>query len=431
MNTPKKVLIITYYWPPAGGPGVQRWLKFVKYLPEFHIEPIVYVPENPSYPLLDNDLQKDVNENVTILKNKIFEPYQLASFLGKKQTKKMNAGIITKSSKQTWKEKFLLWVRGNLFIPDARVFWVNSSVKFLKKYISENQIDTIITSGPPHSLHLIGLKLKKQNPKIKWISDFRDPWTTIGYHKELKLSAWAEKKHKNLEKNVLQISDEIIVTSPRTKLEFQNITSKNIHVITNGFDKEIIENIILDTKFTLAHIGSLLSERNPIILWESLGELIQENLNFATHFSLKLVGAISDEVLKTIDQFIPKHYIDNKGYVSHNEALVEQRKSQILLIIEINSKDTKCIIPGKVFEYINSERPIIAIGPNDSDFEDIITETKTGFFFNYDQKSALKNQILNYFEDYLNQNLKVSALNLEKYTRLNLTEKLSQILHQN
>ena len=162
MSEPKKLLIITYYWPPAGGPGVQRWLKFVKYLPEFNIQPIVYIPENPTYPIVDNGLQSEVSDKAIILKNKIFEPYGLASFFGKNKTKKISSGIIPNQKKQSVLEKTLLWVRGNLFIPDARFLWVKPSVKYLKKYIEENNIDTIVTSGPPHSLHLIGLQLKKE-----------------------------------------------------------------------------------------------------------------------------------------------------------------------------------------------------------------------------------------------------------------------------
>jgi glycosyltransferase involved in cell wall biosynthesis len=297
-----KVLIITYYWPPAGGPGVQRWLKFVKYLPDFDVEPIVYIPENPSYPLLDEKLLSDVSDKTVILKTKIFEPYALASFLSKNKTKKLGAGIITQKKKQSFIEKAMLWIRGNVFIPDARVFWVKPSVKYLKKYIQENNIETIITTGPPHSLHLIGLDIKKQL-NINWIADFRDPWTTIGYHKELKLSKCARAKHKALEKEVLTTCDTILVTSPTTKVEFECLTNQPIEVITNGYDVEKIEKKSLDEAFTLAHIGSFLSERNPQILWESLSELINENEAFANYFELKLIGAVSKEVLQSISEY--------------------------------------------------------------------------------------------------------------------------------
>ena len=423
----KKLLIITYYWPPAGGPGVQRWLKFVKYLPDFNIQPIVFIPENPTYPIIDEGLESEVSDNAIILKNKIFEPYGFASFFGKNKTKKISSGIIPNQKKQSLLEKTLLWVRGNLFIPDARFLWVKPSVKYLKKYIQENNIDTIVTSGPPHSLHLIGLQLKKELT-IKWLADFRDPWTTIGYHKALKLSSYAEKKHKALEATVLNSADTIIVTSKTTKTEFQAITSRPIEVITNGYDIEKVDKQVLDEKFTLAHIGSFLSERNPRILWQALQELVTENENFKNDFQLKLIGAVSQEVLDTISEFKLTNYVLNLGYVSHQEAIEHQRKSQVLLLIEINSEDTKSIIPGKLFEYMVSERPIIAIGPEGSDFAEIITSTNTGVFFTYNEKEKLKALLLEYYQEYQNKNLKVNAVGLQKYFRKSLTEQLAKLI---
>ncbi len=424
---PKKLLIITYYWPPAGGPGVQRWLKFVKYLPDFGIQPIVYIPENPTYPIVDEKLVKEVSDSAIVLKHKIFEPYQLASFLSKNKTKKISSGIIPNQKKQSFLDKLFLWIRGNLFIPDARVFWVKPSVSYLEKYIIENNIDTIVTSGPPHSLHLIGLELK-QKLNLKWFADFRDPWTTIGYHKSLRLSDYAANKHKKLEHQVLNAADTIIVTSKTTKTEFQAITNKPIAVITNGYDTENVEKQTLDTKFSLAHIGSFLSERNPLILWESLVELLHEIPDFKSHLEIKLIGAVSQEVLETITQFALNSYLNNLGYVSHTEAIAHQRKSQVLLLIEINSEDTKSIIPGKLFEYMVSNRPIIAIGPNGSDFAAIITETNTGVFFNYSEKMKLKSIILDFYNQFLEEKLKANGIGLQRYSRKNLTKELVKLI---
>ena len=424
---PKKILIITYYWPPAGGPGVQRWLKFVKYLPDFGIQPIVYIPENPTYPIVDENLVKEVSDKAIILKQTIFEPYQLASFLSKNKTKKISSGIIPNQKKQSFLDKTFLWIRGNLFIPDARVFWVKPSVAYLEKYILENNIDTIVTSGPPHSLHLIGLELK-QKFDLKWFADFRDPWTTIGYHKSLRLSSFAAKKHKALEHQVLNTADTIIVTSKTTKIEFQAITNKPIAVITNGYDTENVEKQTLDSKFSLAHIGSFLSERNPLILWESLVELINEIPDFKSHLEIKLIGAVSQEVLETITQFGLDSYLNNLGYVSHAEAIAHQRKSQVLLLIEIDSEDTKSIIPGKLFEYMVSNRPIVAIGPNGSDFAEIITETNTGVFFDYSEKMKLKSVILDFYNQFLEGKLQSNGVGLQNYSRRNLTKQLVELL---
>lgn len=428
MNPTKKILIISYYWPPAGGPGVQRWLKFVKYLPDFGIEPHVYVPKNPTYPLLDEELLARVSDKAIIIQKPIFEPYGLAGIFSKKKTQKISSGIIPNKKKQSWVEKMLIWVRGNLFIPDARLFWIRPSVQFLSKYIQEHQIETVITTGPPHSLHLIGMELKNRH-KINWITDFRDPWTTIGYHDKLQLSNWAAKKHKQLEKQVLNSCDQIIVTSPTTKKEFEVITSKPISVITNGYDVEPISKKPLNEKFTLAHIGSFLSERNPRILWKALAELVNENIAFSEKLELKLIGAVSDSVLETIKEFRLDGFVNHLGYVSHEVALQEQRCSQVLLLIEIDSEQTNCIIPGKLFEYMVSERPILAIGPEKADFASIIKETNTGTFFTYEDKDALKSQIVNYFEAFQSQSLQVHAVGLQKYSRRALSQELATILN--
>jgi galactitol-specific phosphotransferase system IIB component len=423
----KKILIITYYWPPAGGPGVQRWLKFVKYLPDFGIQPIVYVPENPTYPIIDEYLIKEVSDKAIVIRHKIFEPYQLASFFSDNKTKKISSGIIPNQKKQSFMDKLFLLIRGNLFIPDARFLWVKPSVSYLEKYIVENNIDTIITSGPPHSLHLIGLKLK-QSIDLKWFADFRDPWTTIGYHKSLRLSNYATMKHKMLERKVLNAADTLIVTSKTTKREFEAITIKPIAVITNGYDVEKIEAQTLDLKFSLAHIGSFLSERNPMILWESLVELISEVPDFILHLEIKLIGAVSQEVAETIAQFGLDSYLNNLGYVSHGEAIAHQRKSQVLLLIEIDSTETKSIIPGKLFEYLVSNRPILAIGPKNSDFEEIITVTNTGVFFDYSEKTRLKSVILDYYNQFLDGNLSSNGVGLQKYSRKNLTKELVSLI---
>jgi galactitol-specific phosphotransferase system IIB component len=423
----KKVLIICYYWPPAGGPGVQRWLKFVKYLPDFQIEPIVYCPENPNYPIIDESLVNEIPQHISILKQPIKEPYGLARLFSKRSANKISSGVIPKAKKQSVIEKAMLFIRGNFFIPDARKNWIQPSVSFLQEYIKEHQIETIITTGPPHSLHLIGLQLK-QSLALKWIADFRDPWTTIGYHKELKLTEASKKKHINLERTVLNSADAIVVTSNHTKNEFETKTKQPISVITNGYDSHSIRIEGKDELFTLSHIGSLLSERNPKILWEVLSELISENKAFSKVFQLNLVGVVSDDVVDSIQHYGLKKYLNIVGYVSHDEALKFQMQSQLLLLIEIDSEDTKAIIPGKLFEYLISETPILAIGPVDADVEQIIKSTNTGTYFNYHQKAKLKAQILKYFKDYQNDALKVSAIGLKPYSRKALTEQLAILL---
>lgn len=423
----KKVLIITYYWPPAGGPGVQRWLKFVKYLPDYGIEPIVYIPSNPSYPIIDTSLKNEISDDVTIISQPINEPYKFAKFLSKNKTDTISKGLIPEAKRQSVIDKLLLLIRGNFFIPDSRKNWVKPSVTYLSNYIQSFNIDTIITTGPPHSLHLIGLNLKRELG-VKWLADFRDPWTTIGYHKELKLTKSSQQKHQRLENDVLTMADDIIVTSSNTKSEFQNKTSTPITVITNGYDNEHSDSVVLDKKFSLAHIGSLLSKRNPELLWKAIQDLIAENDSFKKHFQLKLVGTVSDVVLNMIKSHSLTDYIDEMGYVSHIESIKIQKESQVLLLIEIDSEDTKCIIPGKLFEYMVSNRPILAFGPKHTDVEVILNETNTGEYFYYNDYDNLKSTIRKYFNAFMEGNLKTQAIGLQKYSRKALTKKLTEIL---
>lgn len=422
----QKVLIITYYWPPAGGPGVQRWLKFVKYLKDYEIEPIVYIPENPNYPIIDESLLDEVPAGIKIYKKPIYEPYGFARLFSKKKTKKISAGIIN-SKNQSVIERVMLWIRGNLFIPDARKFWIKPSVNFLVDVIRKENIGTVITTGPPHSLHLIGLELKKRT-KIRWITDFRDPWTSIGYHKKLKLTKASRTKHKHLEKLVLNEADKIIVTSKTTKQEFSQITQKPIAVITNGYDTTLGNAVALDVDFTISHIGSLLTGRNPINLWKALSELIQEYPDFKKRFKLQLAGVISSDVLESIYFYGLQSYTKLLGYISHDEAIQYQRKSQVLLLIEIDSEETQGIIPGKVFEYMASKRPILGVGPSNWEVGDLIAESKTGKTYTYSQLGELKTTLLQWFEEYKNDELVLPLAEVEQYHRRELTAKLSKFL---
>lgn len=424
----KKVLIITYYWPPAGGPGVQRWLKFVKYLPEFNIQPTVYCPENPSYPTLDSSLLQEVDSKITVLKHPIKEPLRFLKLLFKSKTNKLSKRGIPDSKKQGLFERFLLYIRGNFFVPDARVFWVKPSVKYLSSYISKHQINTIITTGPPHSVHLIGMQLKVKH-KLRWYADFRDPWTDISYHKNLNLTQNTQQKHLKLERQVLNTSDQIIVTSSQTKQLLSKITQQPISVITNGFDDENVPSITLDSKFSLTHIGSLLNQRNPILLWNVLSELVQEIPKFKANFQLVLVGNVSADVRTSIDSTGLTSFLKTVGSVTHNEAVMYQRKTQVLLLLEANTTEASYIIPGKLFEYINSNRPIVALGPKHSDIPSILKDTHTGRYFDYDNKTALKTHILELFEGYKTNSLSVSSKDIERFSRKNCTKQLAEVLN--
>ena len=431
MSTEKKILIITYYWPPAGGPGVQRWLKFAKYLPEFGWKPIIYTPENPSYPLLDESLMKDVPEDLEIVRTKIWEPYQLAEKLNK-SNKKFKAGQFDVGNNQSWKSKLSIWVRGNFFIPDARVFWVNPSTQFLEQYLKINNIETIVTSGPPHSMHLIGLNLKKKLPDLKWIADFRDPWTEISYYKHLKLTNKSDKKHRQLESEVFKNADITLATS-YTDAENFGRSGANAFCITNGFDEtdsnpQTLQPSNSPTQFTLSYIGVLEQLRNPENLWKALDNLVKNNSDFAENFNLKFVGRIDDKILKTLEKSSLKDHIQNLGYVSHDKAVDEMAKSSLLFITNFPNDSSKGIIPGKIFEYLATGKQIISFGPNEADVAKILDETKAGKHFGYNDSKKIEDFILEKFELWKNGNLLENTQNIEQFSRKNLTKQLVQIL---
>ncbi len=432
MKTPKplKVLIVLYYWPPAGGPGVQRWLKFVKYLKEFNIIPTVFVPENPHYPTIDESLEYEVTPDIEVIKTPIKEPYKVANVFSEKETNTLSKGIIKENQKQSLLQKAMLFTRGNLFIPDARALWIKPSVKRISKLFKDRSFDALITTGPPHSLHRIGFHLKEKFPDLVWISDFRDPWTNIGYHDQLRLNESSKKKHQQMEKEVLTTADSIIVTSPGTQEEFQTKTNKPVHLITNGYDDADV-NFEPDEHFSLAHIGTLLSERNPENLWEAIAELVQEDKVFESNLELRFVGQVSESLVESIHKHKLQDHARFLGYMSHKQAQQEMFNAQVLLLIEKNKSETQDIIPGKLFEYFQSQRPILGIGPKDWDVSSIIKTHHCGFTFGYEDKDEIKYCIKAYYEAYMKGKLFIQPKGIENYHRKQLTEKLAEVIrHQ-
>jgi len=417
-----KVLIITYYWPPAGGSGVQRWLKFVKYLRGFGIEPIVYTVDT-DHLIQDDTLLKEVPQGVEVMKRPIKEPQQILSFLGGK-SKKQGAGFL--ESKPSFTGKIMRYIRANYFIPDARKFWVKPSVDFLTTYLKENPVDAIITSGPPHSLHLIGMRLKSKL-KIKWISDFRDPWTNIDYFHRLPLSKSSLRKHQQLEEAVLKNSDQVIVVGNTMKEEFLPY-NQQIDVISNGFDTaENDKNVLLDDAFTITHVGMMNADRNAKNLWRVLKRLSDTNEDFKNALKIRLIGKVADEIKEQLSIF-EKDQIECIDYLNHTEVHKYQRASQVLLLSINNVPNAKGIVTGKIFEYLQAKRPILAIGPEDGDAADILNATKAGKIFDFQEEKKLEAYISLLFEQYKGGNLVVDSKNIEGYHRKQLTEELARII---
>ena len=423
MSYKKKVLIITYYWPPSGGSGVQRWLKFSKYLRDFNIEPVIYTVDNPSYPINDTSLESEIPLGLEVLKQPIFEPNFFLSIFGNNK-KKESAGFLNPNP--TLLGRFFQYVRANYFIPDARKFWIKPSVKFLSNYLKNNEIDVVITTGPPHSMHIIGLVLKDKF-KIKWISDFRDPWTEIDYFQQLPLTKKAKKKHHQLEQEVLEKSDMVIVVGETMKKKFLK-HNHNIEVLTNGFDSyENSLTIELDSNFSITHVGSMNTDRNPTILWEVLYEISSENIDFKNNLRIKFIGKIDDTVIQDIQVFNPKNIV-RIPYLDHKEVRKYQASSQVLLLSINHVPSAKGIITGKIFEYLQAKRPILGIGPEDGDAAAILKKTNAGNIVGFNNKIELKAAVLKLYKDFKEEKLFVKSINVEQFHRKNITRQLAQVI---
>jgi len=421
----KKVLIISYYWPPAGGSGVQRWLKFSKYLPKYGWKPIIYTPENPYFEIKDEKLLSNVPAEAEIWKKTIWEPYVLKDKLFGKGNRNQSAGVI--SNKNSLKNKVLNWIRGNIFIPDPKVYWVKSSVKFLKKKIKEEGIRHIITTGPPHSMHLIGLALKKQNLGLKWIADFRDPWSELDLLDEFHLSKSSRDKHKKLEREVLQTADMTLTVSESWVNDLKRLGAKNVALITNGYDSTDFNLKLKKTdKLIIGHYGLLNHLRNPINLWETLNQLCKENKVLNSKLEIHLSGNIDTDVISKIKSYTYlKGKVKELGYLSHTQVLQEYNEASVLLLLLFNSDTGKGNYPGKIFEYFAAKKPILAFGPSESDTGNLIAKTNSGIYFSYDEAN-LRQAVF----DLLEKRKKFEFSDMEDFSREKLTKDLSELLNK-
>ncbi len=439
----KKVLIITYYWPPSGGAGVQRWLKFTKYLRSYGWEPVIYTPENPESPHNDPSLQKDIPENVTVIKTKIWEPYNFYKlFIGQKKDQKINSAFLTEFKKPRKFEKIAVWIRGNIFIPDARMFWVKPSVKYLINYLKQDPVDAVISTGPPHSMHLVALGLKK-SLDIPWMADFRDPWTNIDFYSKLMLTSFADHKHKRQELDVLNNADAVVCVGRTWLNELEEIwrnekkirknqttQSEKFHYISNGYDPDDYadEQMEVDKKFSIVYVGTLDRSRNPGILWKTLSDIIKKNEGFTDDLQIKLVGKTDITVLEDIEKNGLLPYVEKIAYLTHEEVIKVQKKSQVLLLLINNTPNAMGINTGKVFEYLAARRPILCIGPVGGDADKMLTETKGGFVSGYEDSQTLEANILYFYKRYKQGNLPSESIHIEKYSRKMLTGEIVKVL---
>lgn len=428
----KKILVVTYYWPPSGGGGVQRWLKFVKYLPEFGWDPVVCTPDNPVFDLKDESLQKDVSSGLEILKLPIWEPLDFYKRLFKKKGE-FKQGIVIEKTRMSLMDKCIVWIRGNLFIPDPRRFWVRPAVRFLSSYLEKNEIDAIVTTGPPHSMHFIGRVLKKKTG-ITWIADFRDPWSDWDMLDKLRVSPVARKIHLQMEKRVLQSANLVLSVNHRlAEALSEKSNGMNVAVITNGVDDEDFQQVCEAPhthKFRITHIGLLNEIRDPTYLWEVLEELCEEEKEFSQDLEILLAGMVSDSILDRLQRSaVLSTCVVHLDYIPHQEVFGYYKTSSMLLLLLNQTEKSSLVLPGKLFEYLLANTPIMTLGTSESDVRDILKETHSGDVFSFDDKEKMRKMIRKTYQEYKGGHSSLKSQHTEKYLRRNLTRDLADLLN--
>ena len=422
----KRVLIITYYWPPSGGSGVQRWVKFSKYLPENGWQPVIYTPENPDLGTKDRTLEDDVPECAEIIRRPIIEPYgiwrKISGGGAKDEVNPINA------QEKTLKQKIMMAVRGNLFIPDARCLWIRPSVRFLKKYLREHPVDVMVSTGPPHSMHLIAREVALATG-IPWVADFRDPWTKMFYFKHLQLSSWALKRHRKLERQVLDGADLVVSVSPLVQDEFKEMTSTRVELVTNGYDESDFDQVVEpDGFFNLVHTGLFASDGNPETLWNVLAEMCHTNPEFKKMLRIRIVGKTDAEVIASIRAAGLDSHLFDLGYQPHQTAVREQKGATILMLPLRKEPEYRAVLPGKLFEYLASGRPILGIGQSDGAMARILCQTKTGKTFEWDDSVGIRGFLEDGWKAFLDGGPENEAADIEKYSRRSLAARMASLL---
>lgn len=433
----KRVLIISYYWPPTGGSGVQRWVKFAKYLPLEGWQPVVYTPENPEQLAIDESLAAEIPAEVEVIKTPIVEPYEIYKKVLRKSGHSKEAVEVNPVNAQnkSFLQKIAMWVRGNFFRPDPRCLWIGPSVRYLKKYLEEYPVDLIVSTGPPQSMHIIGYKLARQTG-LPWIADFRDPWTKIFYFKHLAMMHVTEKWHKKMEKKVLDRADAVVAVSPLVQQEFQEMTQTPVELITNGFDEcdfcgERVKEADggKDKDFVITHTGLFAADGNPTVLWEVLAEKYLKDGAFRKALKIKLVGKTDESILEALNKVGLGDAVDNMGYQPHAAAVEQQRKASLLILPLRKEPEYKAVLPGKLFEYLASWRPVLGIGQPDGAMSMILNTTKTGIVLNWEDKASISRYIDLCWENHLNGKLCVEDADISQFTRRNLTRRMAELFN--
>lgn len=422
-NSLKRVLIISYYWPPAGGGGVMRWLKLSKYLAQdSQWQPVVYCPKNANYLIQDPSLLNPDTQEINTIQEPIIEPNDFLLKLGFTQfLKGVAAGGVGKEKKSgSAKSRLMVWIRSNFFIPDARALWIRPSIKRLRREMKKQAFDAIISTGPPHSMHLIAKALKREF-SIPWIADFRDPWTFIDFFEDLDLSKKSREKHLRLEQEVLDEVDCIVTVSKSWADSFAKKTKSRIELIRNGFDPADYSDLKDSTNsdsFKLCHIGSLNKDRNAPLFWESIAELCVENSAFAEDIKIEVIGSVSGGLEEDIKILKIDQQVQVYGHMAHRDVLQRLKSATISLLFINNTQNKGGIIPGKLYEYLAIANPIFCVGNLAGDSAQIIQQAKAGVVCEFEDKEKMKSALLEWYETWKKMGkVEMEQSQIEQYSR--------------
>lgn len=428
----KRVLIITYYWPPTGGSGVQRWVKFAKYLPQEGWQPVIYTPENPEQLAVDHTLETEIPQEAEIVKTRIIEPYGLYKKFLRKSGHSREAVEVNPVNAQnkTFVQKAAMWVRGNLFRPDPRCMWIRPSVRFLKKYLEEHPVDLIVSTGPPQSMHMIGRKLARETG-LPWVADFRDPWTRIFYFKHLSMTKATRRWHEKMEKRVLDEASAVVAVSPLVQQDFQLMTQTPVELITNGYDECDFPPQPASEQpaapFIITHTGLFAADGNPTVLWEVLAERCRKDDSFRNMLNIRLIGKTDDQIMRSIEEAGLMPNTTDMGYLPHSKAILEQRQASLLILPLRKEPEYKAVLPGKLFEYLASWRPVLGIGQPDGAMSVILNQTRTGVVFDWNDRASIDKFIGMCWEMHQKGRLNVSDADLKQFTRRELTRRMARL----
>ena len=416
----KKVLFITYYWPPSGKASLHWPLSMIKNLPALGWQPSVLTVDEDTFSEKEDVLLNNIPKNLKVYKAKSYEPFNIyRKFTGKKKDERLTASETISKRNKSLAHKISIWFRMNLFIPDARIGWYFPAVKKGSELMRSNKPDAVISIGPPHTTHLIGKKLSKKF-NVKHIPVFIDPWVDIVYYKDFKRSKLTLSIDNHFEKSVLQNSSAVIFVTKTMKNDYikkYSFLSNKSYVLYWGYSEDVFERVVVKNevkdKKVIVHAGNMFAYQNPKNFWR---QIKIENEKGNKH-KIKFIGSVDDKIKEEISAAGLSEATEYIGFLPYDEMIENIIKADILLVCATEPRH----VPGKLFEYLRTGNPIIAFGDNNTEVKEILTQSNAGMMFSYDETGE------EFFKSY--EFFKVGENDVKKFNRKDITKELSKVLN--